>query len=76
MGGGGAWSRGGYVVQALEWIQSFVQIGEAFSGSQSSSLTDAMQRYSGRFFQAYHTANFQVPSTSPHPRPTLRPVPY
>lgn len=55
-------------MQALEWTQSFVQIGEAFSGSQSSSLMAAMQRHSGRFFEAYHTANFQV-----HPPPTLSP---
>ena len=38
-----------------------LQIGEAFSGSESSSLRDAMQRQSGRFFQAFHAANLQVP---------------
>ena len=48
-------------LQVLEWTQTMLQIGEAFSGSESSSLRDAMQRQSGRFFQAFHAANLQVP---------------
>lgn len=37
-----------------------LQVGEAFSGSEASSLRDAMQRHSGRFFQAFHGANLQA----------------
>lgn len=46
--------------QALEWMQSMAQIGEAFSQSKSSNLRDAMQRHSGKFFQAYHASNLQA----------------
>lgn len=50
--------------QALEWMQSMAQIGEAFSQSKSSNLRDAMQRHSGKFFQAYHASNLQANSSS------------
>ena len=53
--------------QVLEWTQTIVLIGEAFSGSESSHLRDAMQRHSGKFFQAYHAGNLQV---SPLPNST------
>ena len=50
--------RGG---QVLEWTQTMLAAGEAFCGSESATLRDALQRQSGRFFAAYHSANLQVP---------------
>lgn len=47
-------------LQVLEWTQTMLQVGEAFSGSESSSLRDTLQRHSGKFFHAFHTANLQV----------------
>ena len=34
--------------------------GEAFCGSESATLRDALRRQSGRFFAAFHSANLQV----------------
>ena len=45
----------------LEWTQTMLTVGEAFSGAESSTLRDAIARQSGRFFQAYHAGNLQVP---------------
>ena len=44
----------------MEWTQTIISIGEAFSESKSSHLRDAMQRHTGKFFQAYHIGNLQV----------------
>ena len=46
--------------QVLEWTQTMLAAGEAFCGSESATLRDALQRQSGRFFAAYHSANLQV----------------
>ena len=48
------------LVQVLDWTQTMLTVGEAFSGCESSTLRDAIARQSGRFFQAYHAANLQV----------------
>ena len=37
--------------QVLEWTQTMLRVGEAFSGEPCASLRDAVQRQSGRFFQ-------------------------
>ena len=44
----------------LEWTQTVLAAGEAFSGSESATLCDTLQRQSGRFFAAYHAANMQA----------------
>ena len=44
----------------LQWTQTMLQVGEAFSSSESSTLRDALQRHSGRFFLAFHAANVQA----------------
>lgn len=46
--------------QVLEWTQQILQIGEAFSGAESTSLRDVLSRQSGKFFAAFHDANLQV----------------
>ena len=46
--------------QVLEWTQTMLAAGEAFCGSESATLRDALQRQSGRFFAAYHSANLQA----------------
>ena len=46
--------------QVLDWTQTMLTVGEAFSGCESSTLRDAIARQSGRFFQAFHAANLQV----------------
>lgn len=46
--------------QVLEWTQTVLAAGEAFSGSESATLCDTLQRQSGRFFAAYHAANMQA----------------
>ncbi len=46
--------------QVLEWTQTMLEAGEAFCGSESATLRDALKRQSGRFFAAYHSANLQV----------------
>ncbi len=48
----------------LEWTQTMLEAGEAFCGSQSATLRDALKRQSGRFFAAYHSANLQVPAVA------------
>ena len=52
--------------QVLEWTQTMLEAGEAFCGSQSATLRDALKRQSGRFFAAYHSANLQVHSPGQH----------
>jgi hypothetical protein len=37
-----------------------LHVGEAFSGSESSTLRDTISRQSARFFHAYHASNLQV----------------
>ena len=37
-----------------------LEAGEAFCGSESATLRDALKRQSGRFFAAYHSANLQA----------------
>ncbi len=37
--------------QVLEWTQTMLRVGEAFSGEPCTSLREAVQRQSGRFFQ-------------------------
>ena len=46
--------------QVLEWTQQILRAGEAFSGAECTTLRDALQRHSGRFFDAFHAANLQV----------------
>jgi hypothetical protein len=48
------------LLQVLEWTQTIILAGEAFCGSESATLRDALKRHSGRFFAAYHSANLQV----------------
>ena len=55
--------------QVLEWTQTMLEAGEAFCGSQSATLRDALKRQSGRFFAAYHSANLQVHSPGQQCRP-------
>lgn len=50
--------------QVLEWTQTILGAGEAFCGSESATLRDALRRQSGRFFAAFHSANLQA-RTSP-----------
>ncbi|KAK9843494.1 hypothetical protein WJX81_005881 [Elliptochloris bilobata] len=52
--------EGEHFLQVLEWTQAVLAAGEAFSGSESATLRDALQRQSGRFFAAYHAANMQA----------------
>eukprot|EP00884_Botryococcus_braunii_P000884 jgi/Botrbrau1/10797/Bobra.0064s0003.1 len=52
--------EGEHFLQILEWTQTMLMVGEAFSGSESSMLREAISRQSARFFQAYHTSNLQV----------------
>ena len=47
-------------MQMLEWTQTMVEVGEAFSGAKAVSLRDALSAQSGRFFNAYHAANLQA----------------
>lgn len=44
----------------LDWTQTMLTAGEAFSGAESGTLRDAIARQSGRFFEAYHAANLQA----------------
>lgn len=46
--------------QVLEWTQTILAAGEAFCGSESATLRDALRRQSGRFFAAFHSANLQA----------------
>ena len=57
-------------VQVLEWTQTILAAGEAFCGSESATLRDALRRQSGRFFAAFHSANLQVRTRLPHMRVT------
>ena len=34
-----------------------LRVGEAFSGEPCASLRDAVQRQSGRYFEAFHSSN-------------------
>lgn len=43
--------------QVLEWTQTILRVGEAFSGEPCTALRDAVQRQSGHFFQAFHSSN-------------------
>ncbi|BDA40427.1 Syndetin [Coccomyxa sp. Obi] len=52
--------QGENFLQVLEWTQTMLEAGEAFCGSQSATLRDALKRQSGRFFAAYHSANLQA----------------
>jgi len=56
----------------LEWTQAVLAAGEAFSGSESATLRDALQRQSGRFFAAYHSANMQARARRAAPGRRLR----
>lgn len=56
----------GAALQVLEWTQTILAAGEAFCGSESATLRDALRRQSGRFFAAFHSANLQA---SPKPLP-------
>ncbi len=47
-------------LQVLEWTQTILAAGEAFCGSESATLRDALRRQSGRFFAAFHSANLQA----------------
>ena len=58
---------GSYVIpsaQVLEWTQTILGAGEAFCGSESATLRDALRRQSGRFFAAFHSANLQARTSS------------
>ncbi|KAK9809306.1 hypothetical protein WJX73_003160 [Symbiochloris irregularis] len=52
--------QGEHFLRVLDWTQTMLTVGEAFSGAESSTLRDAISRQSGRFFQAYHAANLQA----------------
>ena len=52
-------------VQVLEWTQTILGAGEAFCGSESATLRDALRRQSGRFFAAFHSANLQARTQLP-----------
>ena len=46
------------MAQVLEWTQMMLKIGEVFSGEPCTSLRDAVQRQSGRFFQVCGIAHY------------------
>ena len=50
--------------QVLEWTHTILGAGEAFCGSESATLRDALRRQSGRFFAAFHSANLQARTSS------------
>lgn len=49
-------------VQVLEWTQTMLRVGEAFSGEPCTSLRDAVQRQSGRFFQVSVSSSIHIRS--------------
>ncbi len=44
----------------MEWTQTILQAGEAFAGAPSADLRASLQRSSGRFFPAHHSANISA----------------
>ncbi|KAK9823710.1 hypothetical protein WJX72_004829 [[Myrmecia] bisecta] len=52
--------EGEHFLQVLEWTQQILRAGEAFSGTECTTLRDALARQSGKFFEAFHAANLQA----------------
>jgi hypothetical protein len=46
----------------MEWTQRVLAVGEAFSGSECTSLRTLLERQSGKFFRLYHHSNIEVPA--------------
>ena len=48
------------VLQVMEWTQTILQAGEAFTGGPCADLRAGLQKASGRFFPAHHSANVSL----------------
>ena len=46
--------------QVLEWAQSILAAGEAFSGVECVSLRSMLTAQSSNFFTAYHSSNLEA----------------
>ena len=64
-------------IQVMEWTQTILQAGEAFTGGPAADLRASLQKSCGRFFPAHHSANISLAVSLLEAEPwTPLPVPY